>query len=440
MQKTSTGFWIFIGFLAAVVLWGLGTFIYQYVMGLGVTGMRDYVSWGVYIVNFVFFIGISHAGTLISAILRVTGAHWKAPITRMAEAITVIALIIGAPMIIIDMGRPERVFNVILFGRLQSPILWDVLCVSTYIIGSILYLYIPMIPDLAILRDSWKEMSSWRFKLYSRLSLGFTATLAQQKKMNRAIAIMAILIIPIAASVHTVVSWIFGMTLRPGWHSTIFGPYFVVGAIFSGIAALMMAMVLFTKVYHLERYITMRQFRHLGYLFLAFNLLYIYFTFSEYLTTGYGNVEIESRLLTLLFSGQYAVHFWVMAIIGLAIPALILAVPRTATIWGFFLAAVFVNFGMWIKRYLIVIPTLETPYLDIQRAPENFTIYSPTWVEWSITAASFSGFILLYLLFSKIFPIVSLWETREESGEMDMSQVESETGISPTPPEIPVGA
>lgn len=415
MEQTGRKFWLFIGFLSSIVLLGVAAFIHQLRTGLGVTGMRDYISWGVYITNFVFFIGISHAGTLISAILRVAGSRWKASITRIAEAITVIALMIGAPMVIIDMGHPERVLNVFLYGRLQSPILWDVLCVTTYLTGSILYLYVPMIPDLAILRDHWEKTGGWRHKLYKKLSLGWRGTENQKRLLERGIAIMAVLIIPIAASVHTVVSWIFGMTLRPGWHSTIFGPYFVVGAIFSGIASLMIAMVVFRKAFHLERYITQVQFKRLGYLFLVLNLLYIYFTFSEYLTAGYGHIEIENRLLDVLFRGQYAVHFWFMVVVGLIIPAFILAIPRTATVGGFFAASILVNFGMWLKRYVIVVPTMAVPFLPMQRLTEEFARYRPTWVEWSITAAAFAGFILLYTLFAKIFPIVSIWETREEA-------------------------
>src|SRR5690242_15754171 len=235
--------------LAAVCAWGLIAFIHQLRIGLAATAMGNYFSWGVYIINFVFFIGISHAGTLVSAILRVTGAEWRRPITRMAEGITVFALMIGAPMIIVDMGRPDRLLNVIIHGRLQSPILWDVCSVTTYLSGSLMYLYLPMIPDLAVLRDHPGNFAPWRRWLYRKLSIGWTGTPDQWRRLERAISVMAVVIIPVAISVHTVVSWIFGMTLRAGWHSTIFGPYFVVGAIFSGIAALITAMAMFTKFF-----------------------------------------------------------------------------------------------------------------------------------------------------------------------------------------------
>ena len=220
--ETTWQFYVWVGFLMVVLGWGLYAYIQQLRDGLIVTGMRDQISWGLYITNFVFFIGISHAGTLISAILRVTDTEWRRPITRMAEAITVFALCIGAPMVMIDMGRPDRMLNLFRYGRIQSPIIWDVLGVSTYLTGCMLYFYIPMIPDLALLAEQ-PQLSSWRRRLYRLLSLGWSGTAQQKVLLEKAISSMAIFIIPLAVSVHTVVSWIFGMTLRPGWNSSMEG-------------------------------------------------------------------------------------------------------------------------------------------------------------------------------------------------------------------------
>ena len=398
--------------LALVVAWGIRAYIHQLRIGLAATAMTEYFSWGVYIINFVFFIGISHAGTLVSAILRVTGAEWRRPITRMAEGITVFALLIGGPMVIVDMGRPDRLLNVIIHGRLQSPILWDVCSVTTYLTGSLIYLYLPMIPDLALLRDHPANFAPWRRWLYRKMSIGWTGTPDQWRRLERAISVMAVVIIPVAISVHTVVSWIFGMTLRAGWHSTIFGPYFVVGAIFSGIAALITAMAMFTKffkAYHLDRYVTQEVFKKLGLLLLAVNLIYIYFTVSEYLTMGYTSEVADKKLLEALFQGPYAWQFWTMSAIGLFIPALLLALPWTRNFSGILIASILINIGMWLKRYVIVVPTLASPFMPVA-APGGRVNYSPTWVEWSITAGAFAGFALLYLLFSKVFPIVSMWE------------------------------
>jgi len=404
--------------LGAVCGWGLCAYIHQLRIGLSATAMTDYFSWGVYIINFVFFIGISHAGTLVSAILRVTGAEWRRPITRMAEGITVMALMIGGPMVIVDMGRPDRIWHVLVYGRLSSPILWDLCSVTTYLTGSLIYLYLPMIPDMAILRDHPGYLAPWRRSLYRRLSLGWTGTTDQWKRLHAAIGVMALVIIPVAISVHTVVSWIFSMTLRPGWHSTIFGPYFVVGAIFSGIAALLTAMTVFVTIFPvLHKYITLDHFKKLASLLLAVNLIYIYFTVSEYLTMGYMSESPDRKLMDALFSGPYATQFWLMAIFGLFIPALMLALPVTRTMRGILVASLLINVGMWLKRYVIVVPTLNSPFMPVLNLvhPGQPIHYVPTWVEWSITAGAFAGFCLLYLLFSKVFPIVSMWEVEEDA-------------------------
>ena len=285
LRKTGIRFYILFGALAALVAWGAFAYIYQLVEGLGVTGLSRPVYWGIYLTNFVFFIGISHAGTLISAILRVTQANWRRSITRIAEAVTVFALCVGGLQILIDMGRPDRILNMVFFGRYQSVFLWDLTCIGIYFLSSITYLYLPMIPDFARMRDKLTDAARWRKWLYNFAALGWNGNHEQHRRLEIAIAIMAIAIIPIAVSVHTVVSWIFGMTVQPMWHSTIFGPYFVVGAIFSGIATLFIAMAIMRKVLHLEPWLTDKQFNYLGLLFLVMSAFWCYFTFSEYLTT-----------------------------------------------------------------------------------------------------------------------------------------------------------
>lgn len=237
---TSRRFYFTVAGLGVLVVWGLVSYLIQFTQGLGVTGMNHPVSWAFYIVNFVFFIGISHAGTLISAILRLSQAEWRRPITRVAEVITVMVLGIGGMNILIDLGRPDRIPNIFLHGRYQSPLLWDATSITAYLTASTVYLYIPMIPDIAILRERCER--GWRKFLYQVLALGWVGTERQHKVLNRAIAIMAVLVVPIAVSVHTVVSFVFSMTVQPMWHSTIFGPYFVVGAIFSGTAMLLLVM------------------------------------------------------------------------------------------------------------------------------------------------------------------------------------------------------
>jgi len=398
-------------FLGLVALWGLFAWSVQLRRGLIVTGMRDVVIWGLYITNFVFFIGISHAGTLISAILRVTQAGWRTSVTRMAEIITAVALMVGAIQIVFDLGRPDRLLNVFIYGRFQSPLIWDVFAVTTYLTGSMIYLYLPLIPDLALMRDRLAGIAPrWQQAMYRILAAGWTGTESQQRFLHRAINIMMIVIIPIAVSVHTVVSWVFAMTLRPGWNSTAFGPYFVVGAIFSGTAAIITAMVIFRRLFHLEEWITVKQFRYLGYLMLGLTLIYAYFTLGEYLTVWYKLPGEEKHLLELLFIGDRAPLFWFFVLGGLVAPALLVALPWTRTISGIVAASILVNIAMWLKRFIIVVPTLQVPLM-----PFDFGRYSPTWVEWSVTVGSFGWFLFLYALFARFFPLISIWEVVEEA-------------------------
>ncbi|MBY0307642.1 MAG: polysulfide reductase NrfD, partial [Phycisphaerales bacterium] len=398
----------------AVLLAGVGAGAVAYVAqlrnGLAVTGMSDIFSWGVYVVNFVFFIGVSMAGTLISAVLRLTNAQWRRPITRLAEAITVFSLLIAGPMIIIDMGRPDRFLYVLLHARVQSPIIWDVLSLTTYLAGSILYLYVPMLPDLAFLRDR-PGTAGWRRRLYAVLALGWRGNMAQRRSLERGVAVLAIVIIPVAISIHTVTAWLFGMTLRPGWHSTIIGPDFVIGALYSGMAGVITAMAVFRQGCRLHAFITVEHFRRLGLLMLVFGLIYGYFMVNEYLGAGYIGERSENRHVWEIMRGRYAGPFWSMVVIGLVLPLSILLAPRLRQIGWIVAASVLVNIGMWIKRWIIIVPTLANPFMPPLEAKQ--LVYTPTWVEWCITLGAFSTFALLYLGFARLFPIVSLWEMAE---------------------------
>lgn len=505
LQANSRSFYALVGGLAAIIAWGLIAYTMQLRYGLGVTGLRDNFMWGVYITNFIFFIGVSHVGALMSAILRITGAEWRRPITRMAEAITFASLLMGALMPFVDMGRPDRVLNLLLHGRIQSPILWDMLSITTYLTGSTLFLFVPMIPDIALLRDYYASRPGWRSRLYAALSLGWKGTQVQRHHLETVMGVLAVLIIPIAVSVHTVVSWIMGMTLRAGWNSTIFGPYFVFGALFSGAAAVVTAMAAFRRAYHLEEYVTDHHFRRMGYLVIALGLIYAYFTFAEYWTPLYKFAEPERGYLGAVFSGQFAPLFWFTQIGGLLVPILLLTLPGIAWVprlraipllqprpafaavaasaglffflsatgspaaalgdvgtlraalpyvvtavglWLFVallpvfrerpiaaavVASVLINVGAWIKRFVIIVPTLQYPFLPIQRAPAGWAFYRPSWVEWSITAAALAGFALIYILFSKLFPIVSIWETREAPSSSPEAAAGGEVAHAPAP-------
>jgi molybdopterin-containing oxidoreductase family membrane subunit len=418
LAKTTKVFYAFVLFLLVVVAWGIYAYIVQLRYGLLATGMRDVVMWGLYLVNFVFFIGISHAGTLISAILRVTNAGWRTPITRMAELITVVAISIGALMPIIDVGRPDRVWHMVVYGRFQSAILWDIIAIACYLFGSLIYLYLPLIPDFALMRDRLGQGgSALKHKVYTFLAVGWRNTPEQRRRLERAIRVMAIMIIPIAISVHTVVAFIFSMNLRPGWDSTIFGIYFVIGAIFSGIASILIVMAILRKLYHLEEYITEKHFRYLSYLLLTTLLLYLYLTASEYLTVGYKLEVEEKHLLTILMFGKNALWFWLFVLGGMVVPAFLLVFRRGQTIPRIITAAVLVNIGMWLKRFVIIIPSLQVPLM-----PFEFGTYTPTWVEWSITAGAFAAFMLIFALLTKFIPILSIWEVAEEAKTLALPQ------------------
>jgi molybdopterin-containing oxidoreductase family membrane subunit len=428
---TSRWYYAWVAFLLMVIAWGVYAYSRQLQDGLIVTGMRDRISWGLYITTFVFFIGISHAGTLISAILRVSQARWRTPITRMAEFITVVALVCGALFVIIDLGRPDRLLNVIIYGRWQSPIIWDVLAITTYLTASVAYLFLPMIPDLALFRDRLAgRASAWRRWLYDLLSVRWHGTPLQWRSMHAAITTAMILIIPIAVSVHTVVSWIFAMTLREPWNSTIFGAFFVAGAIFSGIATLIIVMAVLRKVYHLEEYITEKHFVYLGYLMAAFTLIMMYGNISEYLVTGYKMEEGAEFHFRQLFLEQFAGFYWFYFIGGLVVPGLLILLPWTRNIWGVVAAAVLVDAAMWVERYFIVVTGFRVPLM-----PYDPSTYAPSWVELSVVAAGFALFALLITLFVKVFPIIAVWEVAEdlESAELMPAAGRLPSGATPEP-------
>jgi Ni/Fe-hydrogenase subunit HybB-like protein len=404
IEQTTRKFYLAVAALVAIVLFAVFMYARHLVRGLAVTGMMQPVTWGFYIISFVFFIGISHAGTLISAILRITQAEWRRPITRMAEVITAIVLAIGGLHPIIDLGRPDRLMNVFLFGRLQSPLLWDVASISAYFAASTVYLFLPLIPDVALLRERNRK-HRW---LYDFLSWGWQGTPRQWQVLHRAINIMMIVVVPIAVSVHTVISYIFAMTLQAGWHSTIFGPYFVVGAIFSGIAALFVAMIAFRSAFGLQAYLKPVHFQQLGKLMLAMSVLWTYFTFCEYLTGYYGSEPAEMRTLLYKVSGRYAPLFWTMLICNFVIPVALLSHRKLRTIPGILVASFAVLIGMWLERLIIVVPSLENP-----RVPFLAHMYFPSLTEISLFTGAVALFALGFIVFAKFFPIVSVWEIQE---------------------------
>ncbi|MEK6756241.1 MAG: NrfD/PsrC family molybdoenzyme membrane anchor subunit, partial [Bacteroidota bacterium] len=318
--------------------------------------------------------------------------------------ITAIVLAIGGLHPIIDLGRPDRMLYLVESGRLQSPLLWDVTSITAYFTASTVYLYLPMIPDIARIRDRGGKLK-W---LYTFLAWGWQGTERQKHVLNRAINILMVMVIPIAISVHTVISYIFSMTLQPGWHSTIFGPYFVAGAIFSGIAALLIVMIVFRKAFHLEDYLKEIHFQYLGTLLLIMSLIWFYFTFSEYLTGIFGAEPHEMQIILYKLSGPFAIFFWGMVTCNFVIPVIILSFRRFKTIRGVLIASIAVVIGMWLERLIIVVPSLANPRMELP-----FGIYIPTLVEWAMFAGGVAVFALGLMVFAKFFPLISIWEIEE---------------------------
>ena len=427
MEQTGRGFYLLVAILLLVIGWGIFAYFQQLRLGLGVTGLNRPIFWGVYITNFVFFIGLSHAGTLISAILRILGAEWRRPFTRLAEAVTVFSLPFGAGSILLDLGRIDRIAEVVLHPRFQSPILWDVAAVSAYLISSVIFFYIALIPDVAMLRDRYPRAAAWRRRLYRVLALGWKGTEAQYRRLESVMGWFAIFLSLLVVAVHTVVSWIFGMTIVPGWHTAIIGPYFLVGAIFSGVAAVGVVAAVLRRVLGLKRYITPRHFNYLGQFLAALAIAWFYFTFAEVLTTIYGSEPAHMAVFFAKFREEFSWTFFAMFFLCFLLPFPILAWRRTRTIFGVVVAGISINVGMWLERYTVIVPSLSRP-----RLPYEWGLYTPTWIEWSVTAACFAGFILLYTLFAKLFPVVAIWELKEEAPELsDALERQTTEALSP---------
>ena len=306
MAKAGKVWWLLAGVLGVTVLFGLVAYAYQVSQGLGVTGLGQRVTWGFYISNLVFFIGISYGGALTSAILRLTGAPWRGPLVRLAEATAVAALLVGAVFPIVDLGRPDRFLNVILHGQVGSPVVWDVVAITTYLIASLIFLLLPLIPDSAVCRDELTpSLGKLRSKLYDALAMRWRGTDAQHKVLNQSLTVIAIIIIPLAISVHSVLAWLFGVTQPPrlGQHHL---RALVLGAMYSGVGAVILVLVAFRRAYHLEAFITRKHITYLAFILLALAAGYLYFMVSEYLTEGYKLHETTRDLLELLMLGRLA--------------------------------------------------------------------------------------------------------------------------------------
>jgi Ni/Fe-hydrogenase subunit HybB-like protein len=398
----------------------LGICLYYYYTqlreGLGVAGIRDYVSWGIYISNFVFFVATSLVGMLISAVVGFSGHKWVIPMSRIAEIIAVAFAALAGLVIVSDMGRPERLPYVFIHGRFQSPILWDVTVVTTYFVISLLLLYVTLIPDLSLGKRFIADRPKFLQKAYEFLSLGWKGTVPEEYALKKAIRVLLILIIPLALSIHTVTSWLFAFNSRAGWDSTIFGPYFVSGAFVSGVAFLIIAMYFYRQNYKLQEYLTDFHFDKIARLLVLVSLVYLYFNINEFIVPGYKLKKFEAVHLHEMFAGKDAILFWGVQIFGLVLPIFLMFFKTFRKPFPLMIIGIFVLAGSWLKRYIIVIPVQEHPFLPVQHVPENFMVYTPTFAEIMISIAPMVMVIMIISVLTKLFPVIPVWETAADKG------------------------
>ena len=412
--RINTGFLLWMGFLAALLAVCLFAYTIQLREGLGVTGLRDVTSWGMYIANFVFFVATSLCGMLISSVLGLIGYRWVRPISRIAEIIAIAFAAVAGLVIISDMGRPDRLPYVFLFGRVQSPILWDVTVVTTYFVLSLLLWFFPLIPDLAIAKERLAGRPKFLVRAYEILSFRWMHHEVQYRILGQAVRILLILIIPTAFAIHTVTSWLFAVTPRVGWDSTIFGPYFISGAFVSGAAAVIIAMYFFRVNYRLEKYLNSEVFERMGRVMVLVAIVYFYFNLNEFLVPAYKLKAGDAIHLRELFTGHHAMLFWGIQLFGLVIPIVLLLFRQMRRPLPMMVISVFVLCASWLKRYIIVVPPQAHPNLPVQHVPVEWVVYKPTLIEIAVTVASIVLVLIIITVLSKLFPVVPIWEMAEE--------------------------
>ncbi|MBI4287506.1 MAG: polysulfide reductase NrfD [Chloroflexi bacterium] len=419
-------FWKASGVLSLVVFAGILAFVWLLINGLGVAGINRPVMWGFFITNFVFWVGISHAGVMISSILRLSRAEWRLPMTRAAEILTIMALFTAALHPIIHSGRPWRTmywafpydFSRMLWPNIRSPIIWDVTAILTYLTSSAMFVYVALIPDLAIARD---RASGFARSMYGRMALGWTGTSRQWKLHGIASVLLAGLILPVFVSVHSVVSWDFAsLTSVEGWHSTVFAPYFVAGAIHSGVSAVVVVMALMVWFYGWKDYLRPRHFDAIGKLLIAIAIGWFYFYILEFV---FGMYSLEGPELAMremvTFQPPWSIYQIAFLFTAFLIPVSLLLFRRVRrNVLAMFLIGITVNIGMWFERFLIVIPGLA------RKQPFTFVwgTYRPTLVEILIVAGSFALVFLGILMFAKFFPLVPLSDVKE--GEASRGEIQ----------------
>ncbi|MBM3906931.1 MAG: polysulfide reductase NrfD [Gemmatimonadetes bacterium] len=412
LKPTKAWFAMLMTAIAALGL-GVAAFLYQVHQGLGVAGYNPPVMWGVYIITFVFWVGIGHAGTLISAILFLFRAGFRTTIYRCAEAMTVFAVMTAGLFPIIHLGRPWKFFWLIpypnwrlLWPQFKSPLVWDVFAILTYLTISSTFLYVGLIPDIATLRD--RETNPVRKRILALLSFGWRNTEREWRHFARAYLFLAAVSTPLVLSVHSVVSFDFAMALTPGWHTTIFPPYFVAGAIFSGIGMVFTIIIPIRKYFKLQHFVTINHLDAAAKLCLATSMIVGCAYLIEFFIAWYGGVQVEQDFFWNRVFGQWWWAAWIMITCNMILPLTLFSQKLRRNPAWLFILSIFINIGMWFERFVIVVPSLSHEF-----EPWMWTTYAPTWVDYSILIGSFGWFFMWFLLFVRQLPVIALTEVKE---------------------------
>ena len=385
---------------------------YQVYVGMGAAGKRTPTMWAMYITSFVFWIGIGHAGTLISAILYLFRARWRTSIYRAAEAMTIFAVMTAGLFPLIHAGRVWFAYFLLpyanqrnLWPNFRSPLVWDVFAISTYLTISTVFFIVGLVPDIAALRDA---STGWRQRIYGMLSLGWEGSHSQWRHYRRAYGLLASLATPLVLSVHSVVSWDFAMALVPGWHSTLFAPFFVNGAIFSGFAMVLVLILPMRHFFGLHAYLQEKHLDNMGKLILVTSLVLTYFYICEAFTSWYSGDHFERASLFWKVTKSYAWALWLMYFCNCVTPLVLLSKRARTSPVVLYIVSIFVLIGMWFERFNIIVPSLAHDFY-----PYTWGIYYPTPTDTMIVIGSFAWFFLLFLGFIKLMPSLSIVEVKE---------------------------
>ncbi|BDG10518.1 NrfD/PsrC family molybdoenzyme membrane anchor subunit [Anaeromyxobacter paludicola] len=387
-------------------------------VGIGAWGNNIPVAWGFGIINFVWWIGIGHAGTLISAILLLFQQKWRTSINRFAEAMTLFAVMQAGLFPLLHVGRPWFAYwlfpypsTMAVWPNFKSPLIWDVFAVSTYFTVSLLFWYLGLIPDLAALRDTSK--GEWRRRVYGVFALGWRGSARAWRHYRIAYLLLAGLATPLVLSVHTIVSFDFAVAQLPGWHTTIFPPYFVAGAVFSGFAMVLTLIIPARRLLGLERVITMRHIETMNKVLLVTGLMVAYGYLMEHFIAWYSGNPYEQFVFINRARGPYAPVYWLMIFCNVCLPQIFWFKQARTSLVVTWIASILVNVGMWCERFIIIVTSLHRDFL-----PSSWAIYTPTWVDWSILAGTVGFFSLLFLLFLRFLPAVAVTEVKELRHEL----------------------